>query len=201
MAVFGAALFFADGMITPAISVLSAMEGLEIVNSGLDKIVVPGALVILLGLFAGQRYGTARVGRMFGPIMVLWFSALALLGVRGVAKHPGVLQALSPHWAIKYLAEEPLTAFLSLGGVVLAVTGAEALYADMGHFGKGPIRRSWFLPGLPRAVSSTTWARGASSWSTTRPEPQTRSSSSCPSGPRFRWSRWPRWPPSSPRRP
>ena len=152
MAVFGAALFFADGMITPAISVLSAMEGLKIVNSGLDKIVVPGALVILLALFAGQRYGTARVGRLFGPIMVLWFSALALCGIRGIAKHPGVLQALSPHWAIKYLAEEPLTAFLSLGGVVLAVTGAEALYADMGHFGKGPIRRSWFYLVFPALI-------------------------------------------------
>ncbi|MGI8749163.1 MAG: KUP/HAK/KT family potassium transporter, partial [Thermoleophilaceae bacterium] len=152
MAVFGAALFFGDSMITPAISVLSAMEGLEIIDPGLQKIVVPGALVILVGLFAGQRYGTARVGRLFGPIMVVWFVAIALCGVRGITRHPEVLQALSPHWAIRYLVEEPLTAFLSLGAVVLVITGAEALYADMGHFGKRPIRRAWFFVAFPALV-------------------------------------------------
>jgi KUP system potassium uptake protein len=152
MAVFGAALFFGDSMITPAISVLSAMEGLEIIDPGLEKVVVPGALVILVGLFAFQRFGTARVGRLFGPIMVVWFVALALCGIRGVARHPEVLQALSPHWAIRYLIEEPLTGFLSLGAVVLVITGAEALYADMGHFGKRPIRRAWFFVAFPALV-------------------------------------------------
>ena len=152
MAVFGAALFFGDSMITPAISVLSAMEGLEIIDPGLEKAVVPGALVILVGLFAFQRFGTARVGRLFGPIMVVWFTALALCGIRGVARHPEVLQALSPHWAARYLIEEPLTAFLSLGAVVLVITGAEALYADMGHFGKRPIRRAWFFVAFPALV-------------------------------------------------
>ncbi|MEJ7817303.1 MAG: potassium transporter Kup [Thermoleophilaceae bacterium] len=152
MAVFGAALFFGDSMITPAISVLSAMEGLEIIDPGLEKVVVPGALVILVGLFAFQRFGTARVGRLFGPIMVVWFVALALCGIRGVARHPEVLQALSPHWAARYLIEEPLTAFLSLGAVVLVITGAEALYADMGHFGKRPIRRAWFFVAFPALV-------------------------------------------------
>ncbi len=152
MAVFGAALFFGDSMITPAISVLSAMEGLEIIDPGLETVVVPGALVILVGLFAFQRFGTARVGRLFGPIMIVWFAALALCGIRGIARHPEVLQALSPHWAIRYLIEEPLTAFLSLGAVVLVITGAEALYADMGHFGKRPIRRAWFFVAFPALV-------------------------------------------------
>ena len=152
LAVFGAALFFGDSMITPAISVLSAMEGLEIIDPGLESIVVPGAVAILVVLFAFQRKGTAKVGRFFGPIMLVWFTAIALCGIRGIAKHPEVLQALSPHWAIRYFAEEPLTAFLSLGGVVLAITGAEALYADMGHFGREPIRRAWFLLVFPALI-------------------------------------------------
>ena len=152
LAVFGAALFFGDSMITPAISVLSAMEGLEIIDPGLESIVVPGAVAILVVLFAFQRKGTAKVGRFFGPIMLVWFIAIALCGIRGIAKHPEVLQALSPHWAIRYFAEEPLTAFLSLGGVVLAITGAEALYADMGHFGREPIRRAWFLLVFPALI-------------------------------------------------
>ena len=147
--IFGAALFFGDSMITPAISVLSSMEGLEILDPGLKEIVVPGAVGILLALFAVQRWGTARVGRFFGPIMALWFVAIAAVGVPEIVRHPDVLQALSPHWALRFFLEEPLIAFLALGGVVLAFTGAVALYADMGHFGRKPISRSWLAIVFP----------------------------------------------------
>ena len=147
--IFGAALFFGDSMITPAISVLSSMEGLEILDPGLKEIVVPGAVGILLALFAAQRWGTARVGRFFGPIMALWFLAIAACGVPEIVRHPDVLQALSPHWAARFFFEEPLIAFLALGGVVLAITGAEALYADMGHFGRKPISHAWLAIVFP----------------------------------------------------
>ena len=147
--IFGAALFFGDSMITPAISVLSSMEGLEILDPGLKEIVVPGAVGILLALFAVQRWGTARVGRFFGPVMALWFLAIAACGVPEIVRHPDVLQALSPHWAVRFFLEEPLIAFLALGGVVLAITGAEALYADMGHFGRKPISHSWLAIVFP----------------------------------------------------
>jgi KUP system potassium uptake protein len=152
LAIFGAALFFGDSMITPAISVMSAIEGLEIIDPSLKKFVVPGAVAILVVLFMVQRKGTAKVGSLFGPVMAVWFIVIAVAGVHGIVQHPGVLGALSPHWAVRYLLEQPLTGFLSLGGVVLAVTGAEALYADMGHFGKSPIRRVWFLLVFPALV-------------------------------------------------
>ena len=147
--IFGAALFFGDSMITPAISVLSSMEGLEIIDPQLEEIVVPGAVAILLTLFAVQHWGTARVGRFFGPIMALWFVAIAACGVPEIVRHPDVLQALSPHWAVRFFVDEPLIAFLALGGVVLAITGAEALYADMGHFGRRPISRAWLAVVFP----------------------------------------------------
>ena len=147
--IFGAALFFGDSMITPAISVLSSMEGLEIIDPQLEEIVVPGAVAILLALFAVQHWGTARVGRFFGPIMALWFVAIAACGVPEIVRHPDVLQALSPHWAVRFFVDEPLIAFLALGGVVLAITGAEALYADMGHFGRRPISRAWLALVFP----------------------------------------------------
>ena len=147
--IFGAALFFGDSMITPAISVLSSMEGLEIIDPQLEEIVVPGAVAILLALFAVQHWGTARVGRFFGPIMALWFVAIAACGVPEIVRHPDVLQALSPHWAVRFFVDEPLIAFLALGGVVLAITGAEALYADMGHFGRRPISRAWLAIVFP----------------------------------------------------
>jgi KUP system potassium uptake protein len=154
LGVFGAALFYGDGMITPAISVLSAVEGVEVVAPGLDRLVVPLALVILITLFAIQRYGTGVVGRMFGPVMVLWFGSLALIGLAEVLQRPGVLRALSPTYAVAFFAEQGGAAFLALGSVVLAVTGAEALYADMGHFGRAPIRRAWFVLVFPALMLS-----------------------------------------------
>jgi KUP system potassium uptake protein len=136
-------------MITPAISVLSSVEGLEIVDPQLKELVVPGAIAILVALLVVQRWGTARVGRLFGPVMALWFTALALMGLAEIIREPAILQALSPHWALRYFAANPLTAFLSLGGVVLVITGAEALYADMGHVGRLPIVRSWLAVVFP----------------------------------------------------
>ncbi len=149
LGIFGASLFFGDSMITPAISVLSAVEGVEVVQPSLDNFVVPIAAAILIGLFALQSRGTGTVGRLFGPVMLVWFVVLAALGVHGIAGHPGILRALSPTYAARFFAHDGLTAFLALGGVVLAVTGAEALYADMGHFGRGPIRRAWLIVAFP----------------------------------------------------
>ena len=144
-----ASLFYGDGMITPAISVLSAVEGLEVAAPALAAYVVPIALVVLAVLFAVQRYGTHAVGRLFGPVMGLWFGTLAISGLVQVVQHPEVLSALSPTYGVAFLVNQGMVAFLALGAVVLAVTGAEALYADMGHFGRRPIRRAWFLLVFP----------------------------------------------------
>jgi KUP system potassium uptake protein len=150
--IFGAAMFYGDGMITPAISVLSAVEGLEVIAPALAPYVVPVTMVILVVLFSIQRHGTARVGVLFGPVMCLWFLTLATLGVIQIAREPAVLLALNPTYAFGFLTGNPLAAFLSLGAVVLAVTGTEALYADMGHFGARPIRRAWLWFVLPALV-------------------------------------------------
>jgi KUP system potassium uptake protein len=149
LGIFGASLFFGDSIITPAISVLSAVEGLEVVEPSMGEFVVPIAAAILIVLFAVQRLGTAVVGRLFGPVMIVWFATLAAFGINGIADHPGILRALSPVYGARFFADDGLTAFLALGGVVLAVTGAEALYADMGHFGRAPIRRAWFFAVFP----------------------------------------------------
>lgn len=149
LGIFGAALFYGDGMITPAISVLSAVEGMEVVSPSFEDWVVPITLAILTGLFAIQRFGTGAVGRLFGPVMAVWFSVLAVTGAAEVIQHPGILRALSPTYAIAFLGEHGGTAFVALGSVVLTVTGAEALYADMGHFGRAPIRRAWFALVFP----------------------------------------------------
>jgi KUP system potassium uptake protein len=146
---FGAALFYGDGMITPAISVLSAVEGMEVVTPSLETFVVPVTLVILTTLFFVQRFGTGPLGRFFGPVMAAWFGSLAAFGVGKVVGDPSVLKALSPTYAVEFFVDHGGKAFLALGSVVLAITGAEALYADMGHFGRGPIRRAWFLLVLP----------------------------------------------------
>jgi KUP system potassium uptake protein len=149
--IFGAALFYGDGVITPAISVLGAVEGLQVAAPGLDKYVVWIALVILLGMFAVQRHGTHKVGKAFAPVMTLWFVVLAVLGVRQIIANPQVLYAVNPLHAVRFFLSHGDTSFIALGGVVLALTGAEALYADMGHFGKKPIRLAWFgfvLPAL-----------------------------------------------------
>ena len=140
----GVSLFVGDGMITPAISVLSAVEGVELATPSIGTVVVPVTLVILAALFAVQYLGTGVVARLFGPVMVIWFTALGVLGATQVAAHPGILRAISPSYAIEFLARHPGTSFIALGAIVLAVTGAEALYADMGHFGRPAIGRAWF---------------------------------------------------------
>ncbi|KCV63609.1 putative potassium uptake protein [Bordetella bronchiseptica 99-R-0433] len=160
LGIFGAALFYGDSMITPAISVLSALEGISIVSHTLEPWVVPVALVVLVALFAIQSHGTGAVGKLFGPIMALWFATLAVLGGYQVWLTPEVLAALNPVWALRFIAEFPMMSFLLLGAVVLALTGAEALYADMGHFGRPAIRRAWFAMVLP-ALTLCYFGQGA----------------------------------------
>ncbi|MGH3228407.1 MAG: potassium transporter Kup [Streptosporangiaceae bacterium] len=152
LGIFGASLFFGDSMITPAISVLSAVEGVQVAAPSVSNLVIPITVAIIVVLFLVQRLGTGAVGRLFGPVMCLWFTVLGVLGVRGIAAHPVILQALSPSYAIDYLAGHFGTAFFALTAVVLAVTGAEALYADMGHFGRPPIRRAWLLVVFPACI-------------------------------------------------
>ncbi len=145
----GAALLYGDGMITPAISVLSAVEGLTIVSDGFQPVVVPLSVLILVGIFLGQRFGTALVGRIFGPVTLLWFIAIAALGLREIAQGPAILQAVNPWYAVRFFLEHGTAGFLVIGAVVLVVTGGEALYADMGHFGRRPIRLAWVGLVLP----------------------------------------------------
>ena len=152
--VFGAALFFGDSMITPAISVLSAVEGIKVIEPGLGELVVPVTALIIAGLFAVQRQGTAVIGRFFGPVMITWFAAIGACGVAGVVRNPEILRALSPTYAVRFLAGHFEIAFFALAAIVLAVTGAEAVYADMGHFGRRAITRGWFLLVLPACVLS-----------------------------------------------
>jgi KUP system potassium uptake protein len=148
----GASLFFSDGMVTPAISVLSAIEGLKIVSPAFEDEVIPISLVVLLGLFLMQYRGTGKMGAIFGPVTALWFAVLALLGVVQIVQNPAVLVALSPHFAVDFALHHKVVAFIALGAVVLAVTGGEALYADMGHFGARPIRFAWIFVVLPALV-------------------------------------------------
>ncbi len=152
LGIFGASLFYGDGMITPAISVLSAVEGIEVVEPALDSLVVPLTVVILTVLFAIQRFGTGAVGRLFGPVMAVWFTLLAVAGLHEVVLEPEILRAISPSYGISFLFEHGHVAFIALGSVVLTVTGAEALYADMGHFGRPPIRRAWFFAVFPALI-------------------------------------------------
>ena len=149
---FGAALIYGDGAITPAISVLSALEGLHLAVPAVDPYVLPAAVVVLVALFSVQSRGTASIGKLFGPVMLTWFAVIALMGVYGIAQHPSVLVGLSPTYAIAYLAHGGFTAFALLGSVFLCVTGAEALYADMGHFGKRPIWLAWFAAVFPALI-------------------------------------------------
>ena len=152
LGIFAAALFYGDSMITPAVSVLSAVEGLGVAAPALEHSILPVTLVVLIGLFLIQRQGTGTVGRLFGPVMFLWFTVLAILGLRNIIHAPGVLAALSPHYAVLFLVNQGWYGFLALGSVVLAVTGAEALYTDMGHFGRLPIRLAWYLMVLPALI-------------------------------------------------
>jgi len=149
---FGVALFFGDGVITPAISVLSAIEGLEVVTPAAKPVVVPLAIAVLILLFLTQRRGTADIGRFFGPVMVVWFAAIAAVGVGGILHNPMVLAAIWPWHALRFLAAHPALGFVTLGAVFLCVTGAEALYADMGHFGKRPIQIAWFALVFPSLI-------------------------------------------------
>ena len=150
--IFGVALFYGDGIITPAVSVLSAVEGIEVAAPKMHAYIVPIAIGILLGMFAFQYKGTTRIGKVFGPIMILWFGTLATLGILQILREPSILAALSPHHAVRFSMEHGWGTFFALGAVVLAFTGAEALYADMGHFGRKPIRRAWFAAVLPALV-------------------------------------------------
>ncbi|QDP98595.1 potassium transporter Kup [Microlunatus elymi] len=147
--IVGVSLFYGDSVITPAISVLSAVEGLQVAAPSVSHLVVELAAVILALLFALQRFGTGRVGRLFGPIMLLWFAALAAAGLTEVVQHPGVLRGLSPTYAVSFVIAHPAISFIAMGAIVLVITGAEALYADMGHFGRPPIRRAWFAVVFP----------------------------------------------------
>ena len=141
---FGAALFYGDGVLTPAISVLSAVEGLEVKTPALEPFVIPLTLGLLVALFVAQRRGTGLMGGFFGPIIIVWFAVIAMLGLKEIVLHPAIIWALNPLYGIELIRQDPASGFVLLGSVVLAVTGAEALYADMGHFGRGPIRRAWF---------------------------------------------------------
>ena len=149
LALIGTALLLGDGMITPAISVLGAVEGLKVAAPALESLVIPITLALLFGLFAVQRFGTARVGGLFGPVMIVWFLTIGVMGLMEIAKAPHILVSLNPYHAISFFLRNGFTGFFVLGAVVLAVTGAEALYADMGHFGKRPIRTAWFAVALP----------------------------------------------------
>jgi KUP system potassium uptake protein len=149
LGVFGATMFYGDSVITPAISVLGAIEGLEVAAPGLEQYIVPLTIIVLITLYAVQRHGTAGIGRWFGPIMVIWFAALAAMGVVNIIEAPQILWALNPLHALRFMYENRMIAFVALGAVVLAFTGAEALYADMGHFGKKPIRAAWFMIVFP----------------------------------------------------
>ncbi|HYZ48627.1 MAG TPA: potassium transporter Kup [Sphingomonas sp.] len=152
LGVFATALFYGDSIITPAISVLSAVEGLGVVDAHFDRFILPLSIAILVGLFLLQARGTERVGRLFGPVMLLYFAVIAVLGVVNLVQRPEVLAALSPHYIILFFAHDPVLAFLALGSVVLAVTGAEALYADMGHFGRRPISIAWLYLVFPALI-------------------------------------------------
>lgn len=154
MGLLGAALLYGDGVITPAISVLSALEGVNVVTGSLKPFVMPAAVAILIVFFAAKRFGTARIGAAFGPIMLLWFLVIAVLGLTGIVRNPSVLTALDPRHAIGFLAHSGGNGMLVLGGVFLCITGGEALYADMGHFGPGPIRLSWYAIVLPSLLLS-----------------------------------------------
>jgi KUP system potassium uptake protein len=152
IALFGAALLYGDGIITPAISVLSAVEGLSIATKAAEPLVLPLTCLILFALFAIQKKGTEQIGRLFGPVMLIWFLALAVLGLGHIIKNPDILSALSPYYAIEFMFRNRLLSLIVLSSVFLAVTGGEALYADMGHFGRKPIQRAWLIIVFPAII-------------------------------------------------
>ena len=152
LGIMAGSLFYADAVITPAISVLSAIEGLEVISPTFKVFVIPITIIILIGLFAAQKHGTGKMGGLFGPVMIVWFLALAIMGINGIIMAPEVLQAMNPLYALKFIVMQPYVAFIALGATMLAVTGAEALYADMGHFGARPIRWAWIGMAWPCLV-------------------------------------------------
>ncbi|MBK6005423.1 potassium transporter Kup [Ramlibacter ginsenosidimutans] len=158
--IFGTSMFYGDGVITPAISVLSAVEGLDVVSPTFGQAVIPLTLAVLLGLFIVQKRGTGGIGRFFGPVTLVWFFSIAVLGISHIVRHPEILKALSPYYALRFMWLQPGTTFIILGAVVLCVTGAEALYADLGHFGKKPIRLAWFGAVMP-ALTLNYFGQGA----------------------------------------
>ena len=160
LGVFGTALLYGDGMITPAISVLSAVEGLNEVSTSFERWVIPIAVVILIGLFSVQKRGTGAVGKVFGPIMIVWFVVLAVLGLRHIVHAPEIFESINPVWAVRFFQHQSGEAFLALGSIFLVVTGGEALYADMGHFGRKPIAVGWYILVLPALVLNY-WGQGA----------------------------------------
>ena len=171
----GLALFFGDGMLTPAITVLSAVEGLRVEEPALEPLILPISLLILIGLFAIQSRGTGKLGRMFGPVMLVWFIAIGVLGLRAIIETPDILWAVNPAYGIALFVIEPHVAFVALGSVVLAVTGSEALYADMGHFGAKPIRIAWLLC-RPAGAGAELFRTGRGASCTIPPIWRTRSS-------------------------
>ncbi len=152
LGLIGGSFFYGEVVITPAISVMSAIEGLEIIAPQLDTWIVPISIIVLTLLFVIQKHGTGMVGKLFAPIMLIWFLLLAVLGARSIYANPEVLQALNPYWAVHFFLQYKTVSFIALGAVVLSITGVEALYADMGHFGKLPIRVAWFSVVLPSLV-------------------------------------------------
>jgi KUP system potassium uptake protein len=160
LGVLGASLFYGDSVITPAISVLSAVDGVKVATPGFSHFVLPVAVVIIAVLFTAQRWGTGLIGAVFGPVMTLWFTVLAVIGLREVIPHPGILRGLSPSYAVRFVGDHPYKAFVAMGAIVLVITGAEALYADLGHFGPAPIRRAWFALVFP-ALTLNYLAQGA----------------------------------------
>ncbi len=160
LGVFGTSLLYGDGIITPAISVLSAVEGLEEVSTSFEHWVIPIAIVILIGLFGVQRRGTGAVGKVFGPVMMIWFATIAVLGLWHISDSPGIIKSVNPYYAIHFFSHESAKAFLSLGSIFLVVTGGEALYADMGHFGRRPIVLGWYGMVLPSLLLNY-WGQGA----------------------------------------
>lgn len=195
----GAALFYGDGVITPAISVLSAVEGLKMATPRFEPYIVPISLVLLIGLFLVQRRGTAAVGGPFGSVMLVWFAVLGLLGVRGIMQHPRILLALDPTRGITLLFDAPWRGFVMLGSVFLAMTGAEALYADMGHFGRTAIRTTWLRLVFPALILNY-FGQGLCCSAAIPARSITLSIASYPDGDFTRWWHWRRLRVSSPRR-
>ncbi len=196
---FGSALLYGDGLITPVISVLSALEGLEVATSQAKPLVLPLTCAVLTGLFMIQSRGTGKIGKFFGPVILVWFAAIALLGLRSIALEPAVLSALNPAYAVRFFVNNGWHGFFVLGAVVLCITGCEALYADMGHFGAKPIRLAWYGLAMPALLCNYF---GQAALILRDPRPSTiRSTPWCRSRCSTPWWPWPRRPRSSPPRP